>query len=86
MDIVIALVIGAVAGFLAVLAMYRTIPNTSFEWLGAVVVGVLGGWFGSWLTDLAGLEAVNWLGALLIAFVFAVLILLLLQRLAPARR
>jgi uncharacterized membrane protein YeaQ/YmgE (transglycosylase-associated protein family) len=86
MDIVISLVLGVAAGFLAVLVMYRTIPNDVLGWLGAIVIGLAGGWVGGWLADLVGLEAVNWLGSFIIAFIAAVILLMLLQRVAPARR
>lgn len=85
MDIVLWLVLGAIAGFLAVLVIYRTIPDTPIQWFGAIVVGLIGGWLGGWVTDLVGLEAVNWLGSLVIAFVAAIALLMLLERVAPER-
>ncbi len=85
MGIILWLVLGAVAGFLAVLVMYRTIPTGSWQWLGAVAIGLIGGWLGGWVADVLGLQAVNWLGALVIAFVSAVLVLMLLRRIAPSR-
>ena len=85
MEIIVWLVLGIVAGFLAVLVMYRSIPSTPWQWVGALVIGLLGGWLGGWLTNLLGLEAVNWLGALVIAFVGALAVLMLLQRIAPSR-
>ncbi|HET7034170.1 MAG TPA: hypothetical protein VFI42_00665, partial [Thermomicrobiaceae bacterium] len=72
MEIILWLVLGAVAGFLAVLVMYRTIPNTVLQWIGAIGVGLIGGWIGGWVTGVVGLEAVNWLGSLILAFVAAV--------------
>lgn len=85
MEIIVWLVLGIVAGFLAVLVMYRSIPSTPWQWVGALVIGLFGGWLGGWLTNLLGLEAVNWLGALVIAFVGALAVLMLLQRIAPSR-
>jgi uncharacterized membrane protein YeaQ/YmgE (transglycosylase-associated protein family) len=46
---------------------------------------LIGGWLGGWAADVLGLQAVNWLGALVIAFVSAVLVLMLLRRIAPSR-
>lgn len=46
MDFVLWLVLGAVAGILAVVAMYRTIPTKLREWVGALGIGLLGGWLG----------------------------------------
>jgi len=85
MEIIVWLVLGAVAGFLAMLVMYRSIPNTPWQWAGALVIGLFGGWLGGWVTGLLGLEAVNWLGALVVAFVGALAVLMLLQRIAPSR-
>ncbi|MDI3341068.1 MAG: GlsB/YeaQ/YmgE family stress response membrane protein [Sphaerobacter sp.] len=85
MDIILWLVLGAVAGILAVIAIYRTLPANTWQWGGAVAIGVLGGWLGGWVTGLIGLDAVNWLGSLVVAFVSAVLVLLLLRRVMPSR-
>ena len=85
MDLVISLVLGLIAGVLAVTFVYRSIPNNPMALLGALVIGLIGGWVGSWLANLIGLEAVNWLGALVIAFLAAIGILLLLKRVAPGK-
>jgi uncharacterized membrane protein YeaQ/YmgE (transglycosylase-associated protein family) len=86
MDIVLWLVIGAIAGVAAVLVMYRSIPDTPIEWAGAIGIGLVGGWLGGWLGDIIGLEAVNWIGSIVIAFVAAVLLLMLLKRVSPGGR
>jgi uncharacterized membrane protein YeaQ/YmgE (transglycosylase-associated protein family) len=85
-DIVIWLIVGAIAGIAAALVMYRSIPDTPFEWIGAIGIGLVGGWLGGWVTDLIGLEAVNWIGSIVIAFVAAVLLLMMLRRVAPGGR
>jgi uncharacterized membrane protein YeaQ/YmgE (transglycosylase-associated protein family) len=82
-DIVIWLIVGAIAGIAAVLVMYRSIPDTPFEWIGAIGIGLVGGWLGGWVGDLIGLEAVNWIGSIVIALVAAILLLMLLRRVAP---
>lgn len=85
-DIILWLALGAVAGVAAVLVMYRSVPDTPLEWIGAVGIGLLGGWLGGWVSDLIGLEAVNWIGSLVIAFAAALLMLMLLRRVAPGSR
>lgn len=85
MDIVIWLVVGAIAGVLAMLVVYRTFPSTPLQWLGAIVVGVLGGWIGGWLTDLLGLEEANWVGSIVVAFLGAFIVLSLMKRAQPQR-
>ncbi len=85
MDVLLWLVVGLVAGVLALFAIYRAVPREPSGWLGALALGVAGGAVGGWLTDLAGLEAVSWLGSLIVAFAGAALLLWLLRR-ATGRR
>lgn len=85
MDFVLWLVLGAVAGILAVVAMYRTIPTKLREWVGALGIGLLGGWLGGWVANIIGLEAVNWLGSLVVAFADALLVLFLFRSIAPGK-
>ena len=49
------------------------------------MAGLLGGVVGGWVTDLPGLEATNWVGAIVIAALGAVGVLPLLRRLQPAK-
>jgi uncharacterized membrane protein YeaQ/YmgE (transglycosylase-associated protein family) len=86
MDLIVSLVLGVVAGFLAVVVVYRTIPSSPMAWIGALLVGLLGGWIGQIVANLVGLEAVNWLGSLVIAFVAALGLLLALRKVAPAKQ
>jgi uncharacterized membrane protein YeaQ/YmgE (transglycosylase-associated protein family) len=83
MVFVLWLVEGLVAGVLAMLAVFRKFPRTAFGWAGALLAGLVGGWVGGFVTDLIGLTAVNWLGALVIAFLGAYAVLLLLRRMLP---
>lgn len=85
MDLLLALVLGAVAGILAVIVAYRTIPKSPMAILGAIVIGLLGGWIGRWVADVIGLEAANWIGSLVIAFAAALALLLTLRKVAPAK-
>jgi len=84
MDLVISLVLGFVAGILAVAVVYRSIPSNPMALLGALVIGLIGGWVGGWLSGILGLDAVNWIGSIVVAFFGALAILLLLKRVAPA--
>lgn len=85
MDLLLWLVLGVVAGILAMLAVYRTFPTTPPQWIGAVTVGLLGGWLGGWLADVIGLERANWLGSLVVAFLGAFALLLALRKAQPDR-
>ena len=81
-----SLVVGVVAGVLAIFAVYRAVPNTSWEWVGAILLGLVGGWVGDLLARVLGLASVNWLGSLIVAFIGAALILLALRRMTPRAR
>ncbi len=85
MDVLLWLVIGLVAGVLALFAVYRTVPREPSGWIGALAIGIVGGLVGGWLTDLVDLETVSWLGSLVVAFTGAVLLLWLLRRTTGGR-
>ena len=85
MDVLLWLVVGLVAGVLALFAVHRTVPREPSGWIGALAIGVIGGLVGGWLTDLVDLETVSWLGSLVVAFAGAVLILWLLRRTTGGR-
>ena len=85
MDFILWLVIGLVAGVLATLVVFRAVPRNPWHWLGALLAGIAGGVVGGWVTHLLGLEATNWVGAIVVAFLGAVGILSLLKRLEPSR-
>ena len=85
MDVLLWLVVGLVAGVLALFAVYRTVPREPSGWIGALAIGIIGGLVGGWLTDLVDLETVSWLGSLVVAFAGAALILWLLRRTTGGR-
>jgi uncharacterized membrane protein YeaQ/YmgE (transglycosylase-associated protein family) len=85
MELVVWLVGGVVAGTLAMLAVFRTFPRSPTSWVGALLAGLAGGWLGGFVAELIGLEAVNWLGALVVAFLGTFVILFALRRLLPSR-
>jgi uncharacterized membrane protein YeaQ/YmgE (transglycosylase-associated protein family) len=70
---------------LAMLAVFRTFPSSVQQWVGALAVGLLGGWLGGWLTSALGLEEASWVGSLVIAFAGAYLLLLALRKAQPDR-
>jgi uncharacterized membrane protein YeaQ/YmgE (transglycosylase-associated protein family) len=84
-DIIIQLVLGAIAGVLAMFVIYRKLPDNPLGWIGAVLVGLLGGWLGGIVFNLLGLEAANWLGSLIVAFAGALAVLYLLRKMAPGQ-
>jgi uncharacterized membrane protein YeaQ/YmgE (transglycosylase-associated protein family) len=83
LDLIISLVVGAIAGAVALFVVYRRVPSEPMQWIGALVVGVIGGWLGGIIFGILGLEDANIIGSLVVAFVGAVIVLLLLQRLSP---
>lgn len=85
MNLILSLIIGAAAGALALFVVFRGFPNDVWRWVGALVVGIIGGWVGSLLFGLFGLQHVNWLGSLVVSFVGALLILYIIRRLGPNR-
>lgn len=80
MDYLIWILVGLVAGIVALFLVYRTVPHDIWGWAGALVVGLAGGLVGGWVANLLGLEAANWLGSFVIALVAATGILWLIRR------
>ena len=71
MGIILFLVIGAVAGWLAGLFM----KGGGFGLLGNIIVGVIGGFLGGFLFGLVGLSSGGLLGSLVTAFAGSVVLL-----------
>lgn len=80
MDYVIWVLIGLVAGVLALLIVYRTIPRDIWGWAGALVIGLAGGLIGGWIANILQLETVNWIGSFVVALIAAIGILWLIRR------
>lgn len=76
MDIVYALLLGALAGWLA----GKLTKGSGFGALGNIVIGILGGVLGSVVFGLLGFGAENLLGSLITAVVGAILLLFLLGK------
>jgi len=74
MEIIVTLLIGAVAGWLGSL-IYR---GSGLGLLGNVVVGILGGFIGYWLLGKLNIHlGTGWIGAILTGTVGAIVLLLL---------
>jgi uncharacterized membrane protein YeaQ/YmgE (transglycosylase-associated protein family) len=88
MGIVWTLLAGMIGGVLGMLAVFRSFPSAPAQWIGALVIGVLGGWLGGALLSVLGLEKANWVGSLVVAFAGAVLILMGISKMTgtPAKR
>ena len=71
--LIIVLIIGAVAGWLACVVM----KGRGFGLLGDIVIGVVGAFLGSCLLGLFGIAFYGLFGVLLTAFIGAVVLLLL---------
>ena len=78
MGILSWIVVGLIAGWLA----GKVMKGGGFGLIGDIVVGVLGGLLGGWIAttflNLGGMTGIN-LGSILIAFVGAVILLLVLR-------
>jgi uncharacterized membrane protein YeaQ/YmgE (transglycosylase-associated protein family) len=75
--------IGAISGWLA-----DAVVGNGFGLLGDIVVGVIGAFIGGWIFRAAGAEAPfgGIAGTIFVAFIGAILLLLLLRLIALARR
>ncbi|MDY0110115.1 MAG: GlsB/YeaQ/YmgE family stress response membrane protein [Candidatus Krumholzibacteria bacterium] len=71
MNIILFLILGGVAGWLAGLIM----KGRGFGILGNIVVGIIGGFLGGFLFGLIGVTSGSMLGSLLMAVVGAVVLL-----------
>lgn len=67
------IIIGGIAGWLGSLV----VKGVNVSVLGAIVAGILGGMVGGWLFSLLNLGAGGLIGELLVAFVGAVVVLLI---------
>jgi uncharacterized membrane protein YeaQ/YmgE (transglycosylase-associated protein family) len=77
-DIVIAIVIGGVIGWLASIVMKT---NAQMGILANVIVGIIGSWLGSHLAPMIGLAPRDGIGRFLVGVGGAVLLILILKAL-----
>jgi uncharacterized membrane protein YeaQ/YmgE (transglycosylase-associated protein family) len=84
MDIVTWIVVGLVAGLLASLVM----GGIGYGILGDIIIGILGALFGGWLFSRMGWSAPasGIAGTIFVAFIGAVVLLLIVRLLRGARR
>ena len=80
MNLIVFIIVGAIAGFLAGKVM--TGRGLGLTW--DIVVGILGAFLGSWLAGLVGIAVTSTVALIIVAFVGAV-ILLAIFRLLTSR-
>jgi uncharacterized membrane protein YeaQ/YmgE (transglycosylase-associated protein family) len=76
MDIVIAIIIGGVIGWLASIVMKT---NAQMGILANIAVGIIGSWLGFWLAPKIGLAPSDGIGRFLVGVGGAVLLILILR-------
>ena len=83
MGIIAALVIGAIAGWLA----GKIVRGAGFGLIGNIVVGIVGALVAGWVLPQLGVHlAVGWVGSILDATIGAVIVLVILSLIRRARR
>ena len=80
MQILIWIISGIIAGWLAGLL----VRGGGFGLLGDLVIGLLGGIIGGWLAGLFGLQAVSWLGNIITAAIGGVILVVIVRILRRA--
>ena len=76
MDLLVAIVVGGLAGWLAGLLMKA---RRQLNLLAAVVVGIVGSVLGQWLFSLLQIRAVGFIGRLVVAVAGAMVLIALLR-------
>ena len=84
MDLLTLIIVGLVAGLLASLA----VGGVGYGILGDIVIGIVGAFFGSWLFGVLRIQVpISGLGGtIFVAFIGAVVLLLLLRAVRKGRR
>jgi uncharacterized membrane protein YeaQ/YmgE (transglycosylase-associated protein family) len=75
MSLIVFIIVGAIAGFLA----GRVMTGHGLGLIWDIVVGILGAFLGGWLAGLVGIDVTNIVVELLVAFVGAVILLFLFR-------
>jgi len=75
MNILIWIVTGIVAGWLAGVL----VRGSGFGILGDLIIGLIGGLLGGWVFGLLGFSASSWIGQVLVAAVGGVLLVIILR-------
>ncbi|HLK80112.1 MAG TPA: GlsB/YeaQ/YmgE family stress response membrane protein [Xanthobacteraceae bacterium] len=78
-SLIVTLVIGAIAGWLAA----RVLKKTGFGLIGDIIVGVIGGYIGTWLWDVLHLPPIGgpWVVSAIVTSTVGAIVLLVLLRL-----
>ncbi|MBP7032663.1 MAG: GlsB/YeaQ/YmgE family stress response membrane protein [Chloroflexi bacterium] len=74
-DIIVRLVVGAIAGVLADFL----IKGIEVNFLVKVIIGVIGGYLGGWLFSLLNISSSGWIGNVLASLVGALILLVVLR-------
>ncbi len=83
MEIIVTLIIGAIAGWLASM-IYR---GSGLNIIGNIIVGLIGGYFGYWIFGKLGINlGTGWIGVILTCTVGAIIILILFNILFKKRK
>lgn len=80
MNILIWIVSGIIAGWLAGVL----VKGTGFGILGDLIIGLIGGLLGGWVFGLVGVSASSWIGQVLVAAVGGVLLVIIIRMLRRA--
>lgn len=80
MNILIWIVSGIIAGWLAGVL----VRGTGFGILGDLIIGLIGGLLGGWVFGLVGVSASSWIGQILVAAVGGVLLVIIIRMLRRA--
>jgi uncharacterized membrane protein YeaQ/YmgE (transglycosylase-associated protein family) len=82
MGIIVWLIVGAIAGFLA----SKVLTGKGMGLIWDIVVGILGAFLGGWLAGLAGISIANIFMEIVVAFVGAVILLVVFRALTSRGR
>jgi uncharacterized membrane protein YeaQ/YmgE (transglycosylase-associated protein family) len=82
LNLIVWLIIGAIAGFLA----SKVLTGKGMGLIWDIVVGIIGAWIGGFLAGLVGISAGNIFVEIIIAFVGAVILLVVFRALTSRRR
>jgi uncharacterized membrane protein YeaQ/YmgE (transglycosylase-associated protein family) len=74
-SIIVWIIVGAIAGFLA----SKVLTGKGMGLIGDIVVGILGAFVGGWLAGLAHISVTNILVQIVVAFVGAVILLIIFR-------
>ncbi|HEX5429837.1 MAG TPA: GlsB/YeaQ/YmgE family stress response membrane protein [Patescibacteria group bacterium] len=85
MNIIVWIVFGAIAGWLATIIMGE---NASFGWFANIVIGIVGAWLGGWVASLFGYAGVTGFNvrSFIVAIIGSIVLLLIISPFQHRRR